>query len=167
MLSVNGKSHVIHHVLTQQILGAPKKLRFQQNFDKMLNWLNFASYTKATCRGHGLRLRARVMCRGHVQGACAKGMQIAWSNLHLEIGGVIMVHTLWIKYRCQLVIRLKAIKYKKDISCYLFSSINLLDHRIFRLALAAANPLTSNLYNLRPPISSQAFVMMFWQYNLS
>ena len=30
------------------------------------------------------------------------------------------------KRKCQLIIRLKAIEYKKDISCYLSSYINLL-----------------------------------------
>ena len=64
MLSVNGRSHVIRHVLTLQIFGIPKKLRFWQNRKEMLNRLNFASELsciKATCRDHGMKSRAGDM----------------------------------------------------------------------------------------------------------
>ena len=43
MLSVNGKSHVIHHMLTLRIFGTLKKLHFWQNREEVLNQLNFAN----------------------------------------------------------------------------------------------------------------------------
>ena len=44
MLSMIKKSHVICHVLTLQIFNTLKKLRFLQNHDEVLNWLNSASW---------------------------------------------------------------------------------------------------------------------------
>ena len=121
MLSVNGKSHVIHHVLILRIFGTPKKLRFWQNREEVLNWLNFASWAelhKATYKGHGVRSRARATSRGHRVRSRAGGMQIAQSNLYLQMGGVVMVRTLWVKCRCQLVVKLKAIKCYKRLLYY-------------------------------------------------
>ena len=73
MLSVNGRSHVIRHVLTLQIFGALKKLCFWRNRKEVFNRLNSVSElscTRAMCRGHGVRSRIGVTGRGHVQGAC-------------------------------------------------------------------------------------------------
>ena len=77
MLSMNGRSHVIRHVLTLRIFGVPKKMCFRQNREEVLNWLNSASElscTWATCRGqrwgYMQESRVRATWRGHVQGAC-------------------------------------------------------------------------------------------------
>ena len=115
MLNVNGQSHVIHHVLTLRNFGALKKLHFWQNCEEVLNQLNSASElrcTKATCRGHGVRSHAEVLCRG---------MQVARSDLHLWIDRVIIVRILWVKRKCQLVVRLKANKCYQELLCYLSS----------------------------------------------
>ena len=109
MLSVNEKSHMIYYVLTLRIFGAPKKLCFWQNREEMFNRLNSArelSCTRATCRGHGLKLRASVIWRGHVQGVC-------------KLPGVICIYK-WVelynadssrfKHRSQLIVKLKANK---------------------------------------------------------
>ena len=37
MLSVNGRSHVIRHVLILRIFDAPKNLRFRQNREEVFN----------------------------------------------------------------------------------------------------------------------------------
>ena len=63
MLSINGKSYVIRHMLIVKIFGAPKELCFWQKREEVFNQLNSVSElscTKATCRGHGVRSRARV-----------------------------------------------------------------------------------------------------------
>ena len=52
------------------------------------------SCIKATCKGHELRSRARVTCRGHVEGLRAKGMRVARSDLHLQMGKFVIVQTL-------------------------------------------------------------------------
>ena len=78
MLSMNGRSHVILHVLTLRIFGTLKKLRFRQNCREVLNWLNSANWSelhKATYRGHRVRSRARAM-------------RVDRSNLNLRIGRV-------------------------------------------------------------------------------
>ena len=82
--------------------------------------------TKPTCRGHGVRSRAGVRCKGHEEGSRAGGIQVARGDLHLQIVGVITVQTFWVKCRCQLVIRLKANKCYQGLLCSLSSFINLL-----------------------------------------
>ena len=75
------------------------------------------SCTKVTCRSHGVRSRAGVR-------SCAGGMQVARGDLYLQMGGVIIVQTLWIKCRYQLVVKLKANKCYQELLCYLSSYIN-------------------------------------------
>ena len=94
---MNKRSYVIRHVLILRIFGAPKKLHFWQNRKEVLNRLNFASKlscTSTTCRGHGVMSRAGVMYRGHVEGSRTGSMRVAKGDLHLRIGGVIIVQTL-------------------------------------------------------------------------
>ena len=77
---MNKKSYMIHYMLTLQIFGAPKKLHFWQNRKKVLNQLNSA--------------RGAKLHKGHVQGLCAEGMQVAQSDLYLRIGEFVIVQTL-------------------------------------------------------------------------
>ena len=58
-------------------------------------------------------------------------MRVAYSDLHLRMGGVIIVLTLWGKRRCQFVVRIKANKCFQEFLCYLSSYINLLNIRFF------------------------------------
>ena len=64
MLSVNGKNHVIRHVLTLRIFGAVKKLRFQQNCEKVLNWLNSTNWAKLH-KSHVQGSQDKITCKGH------------------------------------------------------------------------------------------------------
>ena len=50
------------------------------------------------------------MCRGYGVKSRAGGMRVGQGDLHLQIGGVIIVQTLQVKRGCQLVVRLKANK---------------------------------------------------------
>ena len=121
MLSVNGKSHVIRHVLTIRIFGASKKLRFWQNRKEVLNWLNSANWAELH-KGYVQGSRGQITCRGHVQGAC-------------ELPGVICIYE-WaefngadsskVKRSYQLVIRLKANKCYYKLLRYLSYYIKLL-----------------------------------------
>ena len=88
------------------------------------------SCTKATCRSHRVRSRAGVTCRGHMEGSRAGGMRVAQGDLHLQMGGVIIVQTLQVKRRCQFVVRLKPNKCYQGLLCYLSSYINLLNIRL-------------------------------------
>ena len=72
----------------------------------------------------------KVTCRGHEVKSCAGGIWVAWGDLHLQMGGVITVQILWVKHRCQLVVRLKANKCYQDLLRYLSSYINLLNIRL-------------------------------------
>ena len=146
ILSVNGRSHVICHVLTLQIFGAPKKLRFWQDCEEMFNWLNSTNWVElikttcscqrvrsragVTCRGHVQGSRAGVTCRGHIQGSVTGSMWVVQGDLHLQMGGVITVQTLRVKCRCQLVVRLKANECYQELLRYLSSYINLLNIRL-------------------------------------
>ena len=73
MLSVNGKSHVICHVLILQMFGALKKLCFWQN-QKNCSIDSTPrielSCIKAMCRGHRMRSCVGITWRGRVQRAC-------------------------------------------------------------------------------------------------
>ena len=83
------------------------------------------------CRSHKVRSRAGITYRGHVEGSRARGMQVAQGDLHLQMGGVIIVKTLWVKRRCQLVVGLKANKCYQGLLCYLPSYINLPNTTLF------------------------------------
>ena len=117
MLSVNKKSHVIRHVLTLRIFGAPKKLCFRRNREEVFNWLNSTNWVELH-KGHMQRSQGEITCGGHVQGAC-------------KLPGVICIYK-WaefnganssrVKRRCQLIVRLKAIKCYEGLFCYLSSS---------------------------------------------
>ena len=75
------------------------------------------------------RPRAGVTGWGHVQGSRAGGMRVARGDLHLRMGGVI-VQTLRVKRKCQLVVRLKANECYQELLRYLSSYINLLNIRL-------------------------------------
>ena len=132
MLSVNGRSHVIRYVLTLRIFSAAKKLRFWQNPKKVLNQLNSANWAelhKSHVQRSRVRSRARVTGWAHVQGSRgeglrAKGMRVAWRDLHLQMGGV---QQLKVKCRCQFVLKLKANKSYQELFYFLSSYINLLN----------------------------------------
>ena len=66
MLIVNRKSHVIRHMLILQNFSALKKLRFWQNHEEVLNWLNSTSWAKLY-KGHIQKSRREVMCKGYMQ----------------------------------------------------------------------------------------------------
>ena len=85
MLSVNGKSHVIRHVLTLQIFGAPKKLRFWQNREEMFNRHNSTNWVELH-KGYMQGSRDEVTCRGHGVRSRAGGMQVVRSDLHFTNG---------------------------------------------------------------------------------
>ena len=112
MLSVNKRSYMICHMLTLQIFSAPKRLRFWQNREEMLNWLNSGSWVDLY-EGHMQGLRGEVTYKGHVQGSHAAGVQICWSNLYLKMGNqwYASTNSSRVKHRCQLVVRLKTNKY--------------------------------------------------------
>ena len=69
MLSVNGKNHVIRHVLTLQIFGIPKKLCFRQKHKEVFNQFNSMNWVKLH-KGHVQGSRGEVTSRNHLQGAC-------------------------------------------------------------------------------------------------
>ena len=48
------------------------------------------SCTKAKCRGHGVKSRAKVSSRAGVM-SNAGDMQVVWSDLHLQINGIVIV----------------------------------------------------------------------------
>ena len=71
MFSVNGRSHVIRHVLILRIFGASKNLRFRQNPEEMLNRLNSVNWAELH-KGHMQESWGEVTCRGHVERSCAQ-----------------------------------------------------------------------------------------------
>ena len=77
----------------------------------MFNWLNFANWAE--------------LHKGHVQESRARGIQVAQNDLHLQIDEVITVQSLWVKRKCQLVVRLKANKCYQELLCFLSSYMNL------------------------------------------
>ena len=87
MFNVNKKSHVIRYVLILRIFSASKKLRFWQNHKKVLNQLNFASNAKLH-KDYVQGSRIEVMCGSHVEGVASRSMQLAQSDLHLQMDGV-------------------------------------------------------------------------------
>ena len=145
ILSVNRKIHVMCHVPTLRIFSTLKKLRFWQNCEDVFNQLNYTNWVELH-KGHVQESKGEVMCKGHVEGSRAGGMQVAWGDLHLQIGRVITVQTLWVKRKCQLVVRLKANKSYQELFCSLSSYINLLNIRLFAqvfgLCVSATGDLT-------------------------
>ena len=79
-----------------------------------------------------MRSREGVTCRGHVEGLRARGMRVAQGNLHLQMGEIIIVQTLRVKRKYQLVVRLKANKYYQELLRSLSSYINFLNIRLLR-----------------------------------
>ena len=126
MLSANGRSHVIRHVLTLRIFGAPKKLRFRRNREEVFNRFNSTNWVELH-KGHVQESRAEVRSRAGVtwKRLRAGGMRVARGDLHLRMGGVITVQTLRVKRRCQLVVKLKANECYQELLRYL-SFYNLL-----------------------------------------
>ena len=127
MLSINGRSHVIHYVLTLQIFSAAKKLCFWQKSKKVLNWLNSANWAKLH-KGHVKESQDEVTSRGHVDGVAYKGAY--------KLPNVICIYQ-WaefnnadfsrVKCRCQLIVKLKANKYYQELFFFLSSYINFLN----------------------------------------
>ena len=66
MLSINGRSHVIRHVLTLRIFDGLKKLYFWRNCEEVLNQLNSASGAELH-KGHIQESRGKVTYKGHVE----------------------------------------------------------------------------------------------------
>ena len=117
MLSVNKRNHVICYVLTLRIFGISKKLCFCWNREEVFNQLNSTNWVKLY-KGHIQESRGEVTCRGHVQGACKLPAVICiyeWA----EFNGA---DSSRVKHRCQLIVRLKAIKCYEGLLCYLSSS---------------------------------------------
>ena len=119
MLDVNKKSHVIRYVLILLIFSTLKKLRFWQNCEEVLNWLNSESWAELH-KGHilGSQVRSRdmsrgeVACRGHA--SCPKWFAFTnrWNSNS--------ANSFRVKCSCQLEIRLKAIKCYERLLYYLF-----------------------------------------------
>ena len=86
---------------------------------RKLSWAPQRPCAKITRWGHVQRSQDKVTCRGHMQELRIDGIQVAWSNLHLQMGGVVKVQTVQVKCRYQLIVRLKAIKFYKGLLCYL------------------------------------------------
>ena len=170
MFSVKGRSHVLSHVLILRIFGTLKKLRFRQNHEEVFNRRNSANWAelhKATYRGHGVKSRAGATCRGYGARLRAGDMQVAQSDLYLQMGGVVTIQTLQVKCRCQLVVRLKANKYYPELLNFLSSYINLLNLLNLKASavdswpLAGSKPLALDL-DLKP-LAILVFVLAFGQ----
>ena len=166
MFSVNKRSHVIRHVLTLRIFGTSKKLRFRRNREEVLNWLNSVGWGELH-KGYVQEPQGEITCRGHVQGSDAGDMRVAQSDLHLWMGGVITVQTLWVKRMCQLVVRVKANKCYQRLLRYLSSYINLLNIRLFGRLQAPGRFQTfcpwSRTHTGSRPLAMLAFVLVFDQ----
>ena len=144
MLSVNGRNHVIRHVLTPRIFGTPKKLCFWQNHKEMFNQLNSTNWVELH-KGHVQELRGEACTTvtgwGHMQEACKLSRMICiykWAKFN-------GAHSLRIKCKCQLVVRLKANNYKGDISRYLSFYTNLLGRLQLVPTLWPLPPQTPNI----------------------
>ena len=115
---MNRKSHIIRHLLTLQIFSASKSCAFGKTVKKCsidLTWQIKLSCTKVTCRSHKVKLRAGVTCRNYVQGACKLPKVICiykWVELY-------KVDSSKIKYKCQLVVRIKANECYQELLSYL------------------------------------------------
>ena len=149
MLSVNGRSHVICHVLTLRVFGAPKKLRFWQDREKVLNQLNSLSWDE--------------LHKGHVQGACELPEVICiykWAEFN-------SADFLRVKRRCQLVVRLKANKCYQELLCYLSSYINFLNirlfARVFGLCVSATDNVTTSKFVLIVLQTISLWLLLFGQ----
>ena len=136
MLSVNGKSHVIRHVLTIQIFGALKKLRFGQNQNRYsINSTPQASQrpnARVTEWGHMQGWRGEVTCKGYTSCSGWTAFMNGWSCNS--------VNSLS-QHRCQLVVRLKANKCYQKLFSFLSFYINLLNSFNLRASAVSAWPL--------------------------
>ena len=129
---------MIHHVLTLRIFSALKKLYFWQNLEEVFNQLNSTNRVKLH-KGHVQGSRGKVTCRAHVQGAY-KLLGVIYIYEWVKFNGA---DSSKVKYRCQLVVRLKANKCYQKLLRYLSSYINLLNIRL----------------------SARVFGKCYWQYN--
>ena len=171
MLSVNGRSHMICHVLTLRIFGVSKKLRFWQNRENVFNQLNSTNWVKLH-KGHVQGSWGEVTCKGHVQRLSAGDMQFARSDLHLQMGGGFnSTNSFRVKRRCQLLVRLKANKCYQGLLCYLSSYINFLN---IRLCIRLQGPgrfqtfsLWSRTHTGSQPLAVLVLVLIFGQLSLS
>ena len=113
MLNVNRRSHVIGHVMTLWIFGAPKSCAFGEITKRCL------IDSTAWVRSMGV-----VTQEDHVRWSW-KWVSPRWLRVRRSDGKKGKL-TLWsFKYRCQLIVRLKAIKFIKELLCFLSSYINL------------------------------------------
>ena len=98
MLSVNGRSYMIHHVLTVQIFDALKKLHFWQNCKEVLNQLSSANWAELH-KSHVQRSRGEVTCKDHVQG---------WGHVQrtCKLLGVICIYK-WVEFNSVDSMRVK------------------------------------------------------------
>ena len=135
MFSVDWRSHVIHHMMTPWFVSAPKSYAIGKTLKMCLidstpwvrlNWMRSCAGVTWVTRGN-----QRLLGRKKQWGVMVKVMDF---NVKASSRA---------KCRCQLIVRLKTIEYKEDISRYLSSSLNLLNYRPSRLAPAGANLLTS------------------------
>ena len=94
IFSVNKKSHMIHQILILQIFGAPKKLHFWLNHNKMLNWLNSANGAEIH-KGHIKGLQREATCRGWVKSFARRG-NASWPGWFAFTNRQnLIVRTLW------------------------------------------------------------------------
>ena len=108
--------------------------------------------TKVTCRGSGMRSRTG-------------GMWVARDDLHLRMGGVIIVLTLCIKRRCQLVVRLQANKCYQELLRFLFSYINLINIKLFAQVPGLCVSATGNVTFTTPGfVLIVLLVISLWLY---
>ena len=85
------------------------------------------SCTKVTCRGHGVRSCAGVTKWGHVQGprvgvTCRGHASYPEWSAFINGWSYNNADSLRVKHGCQLIVRLKAIKFYKGLLFYLSSS---------------------------------------------
>ena len=108
MLNMDKRSYMIYHVRIFLFFGAPKNCAFGKTLKICLNdltpWVEL----------NWVRSHAGVTCWQRAVGRNDKGDRF---NVRAFLRA---------KRRCQLIVRLKAIKYKEDIFCDLYSYINLL-----------------------------------------
>ena len=140
IISVNGRSHVIRHILILQIFSTLKKLCFWQNREKVFNRLNSRNWVELH-KGHVQESKGEVMCKSHAQGAC-------------KLTGVICIYEwaefndgdfLRVKCKCQLVVRLNANKCYKELLRSLSSDINFLNIRLFAQVFGLYVSATGNI----------------------
>ena len=162
MLNVNGKSHVICHVLTLRIFGASKKLRFQQNREKVFNRLNFTNWVELH-KGHIQGSRDEVTCIGKV--TCKRHASCSEWSAFIYGWSCNSANSSRIKYRCQLVVRLKANKCYQKLLGYLSSYTKLLNIRLFARVSSVCVSVTNNIIVTTPGfVLIVLLIWSFWLY---